>query len=241
MRTSTSLGNWELLSVPLCSCLTATIGESLIFTLCLSFPICNLEPNGPRGISYAAKLLCLLRSQRSQERAGNVTPIPFPPQTARLSSISLAEPRHPQHHAAPPRRCPPLCTLAICHHQNACEGKAGHRRLGGRLVCFDQVQTARGGSGRPAKTRRRGKWIREMKGGKRWSASKGEGAALESRWHPGGAGKGAYPYGVRATHIPRHIPAGEWLLFAFGDSSQHHFLCYHCRTGDFKAISRSRW
>lgn len=31
----------------------------------------------------------------------------------------------------PHSHCPPLCTLTICRQQNACEGEARHRRLGG--------------------------------------------------------------------------------------------------------------
>lgn len=79
----------------------------------------------------------------------------------------------------------------------------------GRLVGFDKPQTAQGGGGRPAKTRRNGKWIREFKGGQRWGPSEGE---VDRSGDPAApeAGKGAYPYGTRAGDpcpgTPRQSP-----------------------------------
>lgn len=39
---------------------------------------------------------------------------------------------------------------------------------------FNKSQTARGGGGRPVKTRQNGKWIQEFEGGQRWGPSEGE-------------------------------------------------------------------
>lgn len=46
-----SLGNGGAALCPLfCSCLTVILGESLIVTLCLSFPICSLEAGAKRPV-----------------------------------------------------------------------------------------------------------------------------------------------------------------------------------------------
>lgn len=92
----------------------------------------------------------------------------------------------------------------------------------GRLGRFDKLQTARGERGRSAKTRRNGKWIREFKGGAEMGVPpKGKRTALETQWHPGGAGKGAYPYRVRAREPCPGTPGQSPLAMPQQGKPQH--------------------
>lgn len=138
------------------------------------------------------------------------------------------KPPQQQRCAAPPlpSRCPPpFVSSQSVATKTPVKAKPGTGSLAGnagRLGRFDKLQTARGERGRSAKTRRNGKWIREFKGGAEMGVPpKGKRTALETQWHPGGAGKGAYPYRVRARDPCPGTPGQSPLAMPQQGKPQH--------------------
>lgn len=170
--------------------------------------------------------LQLHRGEGGHWRRAEGCPIPPLLRAIRLGSGSPAKPPQQQRCAAPPSpaAAPPFVSSQSVATKTPVKAKPGTGGLAGnagRLGRFDKLQTARGERGRSAKTRRNGKWIREFKGGAEMGVPpKGKRTALETQWHPGGAGKGAYAYGVRARDPCPGTPGQSPLAMPQQDKAQ---------------------
>lgn len=158
---------------------------------------------------------------------GRRLPHPFPATSHPIGSGS-PESHHSSsavRHPPSPAAAPPFVSSQSVATKTPVKAKPGTGSLAGnagRLGRFDKLQTARGERGRSAKTRRNGKWIREFKGGAEMGVPpKGKRTALETQWHPGGAGKGAYPYRVRARDPCPGTPGQSPLAMPQQGKPQH--------------------